>query len=135
LCPLGKQETTWAAANLLRLGIEHYGVPQALYTDWKNVYVRPASEADKQTGKAPLTQFGRMCAKAGQRHHCCHFATSHGTHQDRLIKKLRRKNISPYEAANQFLAETYLPEHNRRYSRAAASEEQAVVPLSLITKP
>ena len=37
LCQLGKQETTWAAANLLRLWIEHYGVPQALYTDGKNV--------------------------------------------------------------------------------------------------
>ena len=48
---------------------------------------------------------------------------NHGTHQDGLIKKLRRKNISSDEAANQFLAETYLPEHNRRYSRAAASEE------------
>ena len=130
LCQLGKQETTWAAANLLRLWIEHYGVPQALYTDWKNVYVRPASEADKQAGKAPLTQFGRMCAKLGigiiaasSPQAKGRVERNHGTHQDRLIKKLRRKNISSYEAANQFLAETYLPEHNRRYSRAAASEE------------
>jgi transposase len=130
LCQLGKQETTWAAANLLRLWIEHYGVPHALYTDWKNVYVRPASEADKQAGKAPLTQFGRMCAKLGIGIIAANspqakgrVERNHGTHQDRLIKKLRRKNISSYEAANQFLAETYLPEHNRSYRRAAASEE------------
>jgi len=130
LCQLGKQETTWAAANLLRLWIEHYGVPQARYTDWKNVYVRPGSEADKQAGKAPLTQFGRMCAKLGigiiaasSPQAKGRVERNHGTHQDRWIKKLRRKNISSYEAANQFLAETYLPEHNRRYSRAAASEE------------
>jgi hypothetical protein len=31
------EETTWAAAGLLRRWIEQYGVPQALYTDWKNV--------------------------------------------------------------------------------------------------
>src|SRR5215472_5408586 len=53
LCQLGKQETTWAAANLLRHWIEHYGVPQSLYTDWKNVNVRPASEAEKAAGQCP----------------------------------------------------------------------------------
>jgi transposase len=30
-----REETTWAAANILRLWIERYGVPRALYTDWK----------------------------------------------------------------------------------------------------
>ena len=130
LCRLGAQETTWAAANLLRRWIEQYGVPHALYTDWKNVYVRPATEGEKREGKAPRTQFGRMCAKLGIRIIAAsspqakgRVERNHGTHQDRLIKKLRRKNIAGYEAANQFLEGTYLPEHNRRYSRAAASGE------------
>ena len=35
-----QEETTWAAARVLRSWIERYGVPRALYTDWKNVYVR-----------------------------------------------------------------------------------------------
>jgi transposase len=35
---LGKKETTWDAVRALRLWIENYGVPLALYTDWKNVY-------------------------------------------------------------------------------------------------
>src|SRR5215469_713430 len=48
---------------------------------------------------------------------------NHGTHQDRLIKKLRRQNLCSYEAANHFLREIYLPEHNQRYGRPAASEE------------
>jgi transposase len=110
LCHLGRQETTWAAANLLRRWIEQYGIPQALYTDWKNVYVRPATEAEKEAGRAPLTQFGRMCAKLGIRIIAAsspqakgRVERNHGTHQDRLIKKLRRKNICSYEAANQFL--------------------------------
>ncbi|MGC9198179.1 MAG: hypothetical protein ACP5E5_04480 [Acidobacteriaceae bacterium] len=37
LSSFSKEETTWAAANLLRTWIEGYGVPKALYTDWKNV--------------------------------------------------------------------------------------------------
>src|SRR4029453_11598797 len=41
------QETTWAAADVLRAWIEHYGVPRALYTDWKNVYVRRPTEAER----------------------------------------------------------------------------------------
>src|SRR5215472_18666255 len=35
---LGDEETIWAAAHVLRQWIEKYGVPLALYTDWKNVY-------------------------------------------------------------------------------------------------
>jgi transposase len=130
LCRLGEQETTWAAANLLRQWIEQYGVPQALYTDWKNVYVRAATEREQCAGTVPLTQFGRMCAKLGigiiaasSPQAKGRVERNHGTHQDRLIKKLRRKNITTHAAANQFLEQSYLPEHNRRYSREAASRE------------
>ncbi len=49
---------------------------------------------------------------------------NHGTHQDRLVKKLRRKKIQSYEAANEYLESEYseyLAEHNQRFARAAAS--------------
>jgi hypothetical protein len=39
--------------------------------------------------------------------------------RDRLIKKLRRKKIDSYEAANQYLEREYLPEHNRGFARSA----------------
>ena len=48
---------------------------------------------------------------------------NHGTHQDRLIKKLRRKNICTHAAANEFLEREYLAEHNRRFARLPASRE------------
>ena len=48
---------------------------------------------------------------------------NHGTHQDRLIKKMRRKNICTHELANQFLEREYLPEHNQRFLRPAAAPE------------
>jgi len=60
---LGEEETIWAAARILRQWIEKYGVPLALYTDWKNVYVREPTEKEQLHGKVPVTQFGRMCQK------------------------------------------------------------------------
>src|SRR5205085_280722 len=49
LCRMGEEETIWAAAGVLQAWIERYGVPQVLYTDWKNIYVpRPREEARLQ---------------------------------------------------------------------------------------
>src|SRR5436189_3109317 len=44
----------------------------------------------------------------------------HGTHQDRLVKKLRLACIANYAEANRYLGEDYIAEHNRRYARPAA---------------
>ena len=46
---------------------------------------------------------------------------AHGTHQDRLVKKLRLAGIASYQQANRYLEEHYIAEHNRRYARPAAS--------------
>ncbi len=48
---------------------------------------------------------------------------NNGVHQDRLVKKLRRKGIQSYEATNEYLEADYLPEHNRRFAREAARPE------------
>jgi hypothetical protein len=47
----------------------------------------------------------------------------HGTHQDRLVKKLRRKQMDTHAQANVYLDAEYLPEHNRRFARPAARAE------------
>jgi hypothetical protein len=47
----------------------------------------------------------------------------HGTHQDRLVKKLRRKKIGTQAEANRYLEGEYLSEHNRRFARAAVRPE------------
>src|SRR5882757_8246322 len=62
---LGEQETIWAVADGLRAWIVRYGVPLALYVDWKNLYKRPATPGERLRGEEPITQFGRMCAKLG----------------------------------------------------------------------
>ncbi len=127
---LGEQETIWAVADGLRAWIERYGVPLALYVDWKNLYKRPATPGERLRGEEPITQFGRMCAKLGIQVIAASSPQAkgrvermHGTHQDRLVKKLRRKEISSHPPANVYLERDYLPEHNRRFARAAARPE------------
>ena len=128
---MGKnEETIWAAAGVLRAWIEKYGVPRTLYTDWKNVYKRKATPAEQLRGEVPVTQFGRMCQKLGIRIMAAsspqakgRVERNHGIHQDRMIKKMRRKGIASYEAANQFLEKEYLPQHNRRFARLPAKPE------------
>ncbi len=124
------EETIWAAAAVLRGWVEQHGVPLALYTDWKNVYVRAATPAEQAGGVVPLTQFGRMCAAlqiqiipASSPQAKGRVERNHGTHQDRLVKKLRRLAISSDEAAQAFLETTYWSQHNARFSRAPASAD------------
>ena len=122
------EESIWAAVAVLRRWIERYGVPQALYTDWKNVYVRPPNAQERMRGEPAVTQFGRMCAKLGIEIIAAsspqakgRVERAHGTHQDRLVKKLRLDGIANYDQANAYLDEHYLAEHNRRYAHAAAA--------------
>ena len=127
---MGKQETIWAAVAVLRAWIGNYGIPRALYTDWKNVYKRKATPAEQLRGEVPVTQFGGMCQKLGIRIIAASSPQAkgrvermNGVHQDRLIKKMRRKGIGSHEAANAYLEKEYLPEHNRRFAYPAASPE------------
>jgi transposase len=126
----GAQETIWAAVGVLRAWIERYGIPQALYTDWKNVYVRLPNAEERDTGVEPLTQFGRMCATLGIRiipasspQAKGRIERNHGTQQDRLVKKLRRKGIAALETANAFLETEYWADHNVRFAQAPASSD------------
>jgi len=127
---LGEQETIWAVADALRAWIERYGVPLALYVDWKNLYKRAANAGERLRGEEPITQFGRMCAKldieviaASSPQAKGRVERQHGTHQERLVKKLRRRQISSHAAVNVYLEREYLPEHNGRFARVAAKPE------------
>jgi transposase len=122
-----EQETIWGATHVLHRWIKRYGVPLALYVDRKNVYVREPTAQERVSGQPALTQFGRMCAQLGIRMITAHspqakgrVERAHGTHQDRLVKHLRVQNINTHQAANRFIAEQYLAEHNQRFAKAAA---------------
>lgn len=115
-----EEETTWAVADVLRAWVQKYGIPRAIYTDWKSVYHAPP-EGEEQEQR--LSQFGQMCAKLGIELIAANspqakgrVERNHGTHQDRLIKKMRRLGIGSYEAANRYLLKSYLAEHNARFA-------------------
>lgn len=130
------EETTWGAAAVLQGWIAKYGVPQALYVDAKSVFVRPATGNELAAGIAPVTQFGRMCAKLGIRLIVAKTPEAkgrvervHGTNQDRLVKKLRRAGIDTYAAANQYLDATYWAAHNARFAVAPLEPADFHLPL------
>jgi transposase len=128
LLRFGQEETIWAAAAVLQAWIAAHGVPGAIYADWKNVYQRAPTNNEIARGESPLTQFGRMCAKLGitligaaSPQAKGRVERGHGTHQDRLIKKLRLRGISDYAAANAYVTADYLPAHNARFAVPPAS--------------
>lgn len=130
LARLGEEETIWAAAGALRRWVECYGVPMALYVDWKNLYKRCPTSPERLRGEEPITQFGRMCQELGIELIAANSPQAkgrveriHGTHQDRLVKKLRRKKITTHAQANEYLEAEYLVEHNRRFARRAAQPQ------------
>src|ERR1035437_748080 len=135
LCRLGKEETIWAAVGVLKAWMGSYGVPKALYTDWKNVYVREPNAGERMRGEEPVTQFGRMCQELGIEIWAAsspqakgRVERNHGTHQDRLVKKLRRKKIGPHANANRYWVEEYCPQQNARYAQTAAAPEDDPLP-------
>jgi transposase len=124
------QETIWAAVDVLRAWIGAHGLPQALYTDWKNVYVRAPTESERLAETVPRTQFGRMCATLGIQiipasspQAKGRIERNHGTHQDRLVKKLRRVGLGDLASANTWLETTYWADHNQRFAHPAAAPE------------
>ncbi|MDO8731658.1 MAG: ISNCY family transposase [Actinomycetota bacterium] len=124
-------ESTWAVAEVLEEWIMEYGIPKALYVDGGGAFGSQGRR--KSVGS---TQFGRMCKQLGI--HLIHARSpqakgrverAHGTHQDRLIKKMRLAGISNYADANRFL-KNYLIDHNRRYSVPSRDEANFHLPLS-----
>jgi hypothetical protein len=129
---MAEQETTEAAMTLLWKWIETFGIPGALYTDRKNVYVaseKASLQAALQAEEA-LTQFGRACKKLGIVIIKAHSPQAKGrversnqTYQDRLVKELRLAGISDLASTNEFLYGGFLASLNAKF--AVEAREQA----------
>jgi hypothetical protein len=96
--------------------VERCGIPAEVYTDRGRVYVNPDNPER-------LTPFGSAMAALGIRHIKARSPQAKGrversnrTHQDRLIKALRERNISTIEDANRFLEDYYTLAHNQRFA-------------------
>jgi len=134
-----EQETIEAIMTVFSLWIKSYGIPEALYCDKKNAFVLTREATDDELIKGitePKSHFGRACEKLGVTVITAlspqakgRVERNHGVDQDRLIKELRLAGISTIAGANLFLEKVYLPKMNRKFSRPAASPEDAHVPL------
>src|SRR5258708_35010082 len=121
----------WGGVGVRGGGIKRWGLPLGLKVDGKKVYVREPTAQEGMRGQPPLTQFGRMCAELGIGMITAHspqakgrVERAHGTHQDRLVKQLRLKNITTHEAANRVIEQKYLAEHKPRVGEAAGEREE-----------
>ncbi len=109
------------------------GLPCSLYTDRGSHYFY-TPQADGPVDKSRLTQVGRALAHLGIEHIPAYSPEARGrsermfgTLQDRLPKELALTGITDMAAANHFIREVYLPQHNARFAKLAAVEESAFV--------
>jgi len=120
---------------LLEMFCEH-GLPCSLYTDRGSHYFY-TPKAGEAVDKKQLTQVGRALRQLGIEHIPAYSPEARGrsermfgTIQDRLPKELALAGIEDIEAANRFIREVYLPEHNARFAKPAELEEIAFVPVA-----
>ena len=111
------------------------GMPSSLYTDRGSHYFH-TPEAGGKVAKDQHTQVGRALHQLGIEHIAAYSPEARGrserafgTLQDRLVKELALAGIATVEAADRFIADTYLPDHNRRFATPPELEDSAFVPL------
>lgn len=97
--------------------VQRYGIPREIYTDRAKIYY-PPTKGDR------LTDVGRALRRLGVNMILAHSPQAKGrversnrTHQDRLVKALRKNGISTIDAANRFLEHSYINDHNHRFAR------------------
>lgn len=105
----------------------------ALYTDRASHYFH-TPEAGGKVDKRHPSQVGRALAQLGIEHIAAYSPEARGrcerafrTLQDRLPKELALAGITTVAAANAYIREVYLPEHNARFAVAAEEPGSAFV--------
>lgn len=134
------ENESWASASdVFQHYVQRHGLPRGLYVDQHGIY-RPDGEptnAELLDNCPPETQFGRamreldielILARSPQAKG--RVERMNGTLQDRLVKALRRANISDLGVANRFLNDGFLAEFNARFAVPAVVSEDWHRPLS-----
>jgi transposase len=127
------EEGTRSSLCGLRETIDRHGLFCALYTDRGSHYFL-TPESGGRVAKIS-TQVGRALAQLGIQHIPAYSPQARGrserafgTLQDRLPKEFALAGVADVDAANRFLAETYIPRHNARFAVPAAEPGTAFVP-------
>ena len=131
---LVEEEGTMSSFSGLREVIARHGLFCTLYTDRGSHYFETPVAGGKVDKDKP-TQVGRALAKLGIEHIAAYSPEARGrsermfsTLQERLPKELKLAGITTIEAANRFIAEVYLPDHNARFVVEPIEPGSAFVP-------
>lgn len=121
-------EGTLTAMDGLKRYIGTYGIPKSIYLDKHSTYMvnRPLTIEEELMGrKRPLTQFERAAEELGIDLVSAHSPQAKGriersfkTHQDRLVKEMRLREIDNIDDANAYIEE-YCTRHNAKYAVVA----------------
>jgi transposase len=127
------EEGTASSMRGVREVVAQHGLFCSLYTDRGSHYFE-TPEAGGRVSKTVLTQFGRALRQLGIEHIAAYSPQARGrservfgTLQDRLPKDLAMAGMTTVEAANRWLREVYIAEHNARFAVAAEREGTAFV--------
>lgn len=130
---LVEQEGTASSLRGVAEVVERHGLFCAFYTDRGSHYFL-TPEAGGRVSRTVLTQVGRAMKQLGIEHIAAYSPQARGrserafaTLQDRLPKELNLAGIGTIAAANRWLAETYIAEHNAAFAVAAEQEGSAFV--------
>ena len=134
---LVEEEGTASTFRALKQVFTDKGLPSSLYTDRGSHYFH-TPEAGGKVDKSNPTQVGRALHQLGIEHIAAYSPQARGrserafgTLQNRLVKELSLAGITEIEAANRFIEESYLPDHNRRFATKPELEASAFVPPPL----
>jgi len=112
-----------------------HGLPCSVYTDRGSHYFQTPSAGGK-VDKEAHTQVGRALHQLGIEHIAAYSPQARGrserafrTFQDRLVKELTLEGITDMAAANRYIAETYVPDHNARFAVPPKEDLNAFVPM------
>ena len=127
------QEGTASSLRGLCEVVAAHGLFCSLYTDRGSHYFF-TPEAGGKVSKTVLTQVGRALKQLGIEHIAAYSPQARGrservfhTLQDRLPKEFKLAGIDTVDAANDWLRETFIAEHNERFAIAAEQEGSAFV--------
>jgi hypothetical protein len=131
-------ESTHAVMSGLADVLRAEGLPMALYTD-RASWAFHTPTAKGPVDKTRLTQVGRALAHLGIEHIPSYSPQARGrserlnrTFQDRLVNELRVAGIATMAAANRYLTETFVPQHNATFARTPRDPASAFVPLGAV---
>ena len=119
--------------------LERFGRPLAFYTDKATMFetAPKRSGTDEEPQQSPATQITRALMELGIERISAHSPQAKGrierffeTAQDRLVKELRIAGIGTIGAANEYLAGTFLPDWEQRFTTKPANATDAHRPLT-----